>query len=116
MQGMQSLAQKSTSTILPRTSSAVSGPLVLIQPAASSGGKILPTYAPPPALGRPPCSAMSVAAAATSRTNSAQNDPREDWSEDWLEGVGDSDTSLTTCDKTNQAKRKTFVRRYTRII
>src|SRR4029079_4720494 len=112
MQGMQSLAQKSTSTILPRTSSAVSGPLVLIQPAASSGGKILPTYAPPPALGRPPCSAMSVAAAATSSTNSAQNDPPEDWSE----GVGDSDTSLATCDKTNPAKRKTFVHRYTRII
>src|SRR5689334_25191891 len=75
--GMQSLAQKSTSTILPRTSSAVSGPLVLIQPAASRGGNGLPTNAPPAGLGRPLCSAISVAAAATSSTSMAQNDPPE---------------------------------------
>src|SRR3954453_18406241 len=113
MQGMQSLAQKSTSTILPRRSSAVSGPLVLIQPAASSGGRILPTYAPAPSgLGRLLCSATSVAAAAISSTSSAQNDPPDCW----LAGTGCSDGSLSTCDKASQAGRKTFVHRYTQII
>src|SRR5215468_10715594 len=99
MQGMQSLAQKSMSTILPRRSSAVSGCLVLIQPAESSGGRILPTKLPPPSLGRPPCSAINVAAAATSSTSSAQNDPPEDCSA----GAGDSETSVSTFDKTDQA-------------
>src|SRR5262245_60363488 len=75
--GMQSLDQKSTRTILPRTSSAERGAFVLIQPAESSGGNGLPTYAPAPGRGLPLCSAIRIAAAAMSNTRSAQNEPPE---------------------------------------
>src|SRR6185369_1854395 len=74
---MQSLAQKSTSTILPLRSSAVSGVFVLIQPLASSGGKGWPTYAPCPGRARRLCKAIRIATAAISSTRSAQNEPPE---------------------------------------
>src|SRR4051794_39060388 len=69
---MQSLAQKSTSTTLPRRSVAFSGDCELIQPPASIGGNGQPTYGLA-GLGRLACSVINVAAAATSNTIKLQN-------------------------------------------